>query len=595
MSYPGDITFAFKNPLGSANEPNGIECHNQARQYRLVTQTDGGFSFSDGRKFMRFEVAPGDQTGDGTTERCMVRNDPLGPPYNEVVGDHVFYGVRTLLDAGFNGGSLFVLPFEGHGTGGFPGNYAYRQYGGGDIAFSMDCGSYPNPTPPGSDGSHNPPTRTVGTWAPTVNEFIVEVMYTDQSNGIVQMWQRAQGQTDFTLLAGSVENGPTVQTINGIVGGSYLEIGVYRGAAAYTDVAYFDTFVRRSSFANAKAWMDLTSAGGGGGGGGGGGTGALIQAKERNIAASGQPSISIGSAQGLANFTPGAGLLIRVQWGNATDEALSALATANGESLANGKIVEIAAAHTADTVHGWITRAYFVASNAGGTPTVTATFLGNRGFPLIAVEEVNGVGSVDIATATKQVVGVTGTDAMTSGAVVTTAAGDYVSSSMVNTTGLVSQTVAQGTNYGILVTDPTFGYWSEGQTQAAAGSIGGTWTMGSPGTSQWTIDVIALKPSATPVPVNTTPPTIQVQAQVGGTLSVASLGAWTNSPTAYTYTWYRNGVAVSTAATYTLTAADVGQPITLAVVATNAGGASLPAVASNQVLLSVNTMMLQGV
>jgi hypothetical protein len=80
------------------------------------------------------------------------------------------------------------------------------------------------------------------------------------------------------------------------------------------------------------------------------------------------------------------------------------------------------------------------------------------------------------------------------------------------------------------------------------------------------------------IPVNTTLPVITGTAQVGQTLS-ASNGVWTNIPTAFTYQWNRNGVAISlaTSSTYIPVASDVGTLLSVTVVASNASGASSPA------------------
>ncbi|MGI0083678.1 MAG: hypothetical protein ACREBQ_01205 [Nitrososphaerales archaeon] len=80
------------------------------------------------------------------------------------------------------------------------------------------------------------------------------------------------------------------------------------------------------------------------------------------------------------------------------------------------------------------------------------------------------------------------------------------------------------------------------------------------------------------IPVNTAVPTITGTPQVGQTLT-ASTGTWTNIPTSYTYQWASSsGGAISgaTAASYTPTTADVGNTLTVYVVATNASGSSVP-------------------
>ncbi len=86
----------------------------------------------------------------------------------------------------------------------------------------------------------------------------------------------------------------------------------------------------------------------------------------------------------------------------------------------------------------------------------------------------------------------------------------------------------------------------------------------------------------TPVPVNTTAPGISGTAQAGQTLT-ASTGAWTNSPTGYTYAWSRcdsggaNCAAVGTnSSSYPVQNNDVGSTLRVAVTASNGGGNSTP-------------------
>jgi hypothetical protein len=83
------------------------------------------------------------------------------------------------------------------------------------------------------------------------------------------------------------------------------------------------------------------------------------------------------------------------------------------------------------------------------------------------------------------------------------------------------------------------------------------------------------------VPVNTVLPTISGTPQVGQTLT-ATNGTWTNSPTSFTYQWNRAGTAIggATASTYVPVSADVGNTLTVSVVAANSGGSSSPAISS---------------
>jgi hypothetical protein len=80
-------------------------------------------------------------------------------------------------------------------------------------------------------------------------------------------------------------------------------------------------------------------------------------------------------------------------------------------------------------------------------------------------------------------------------------------------------------------------------------------------------------------PLNTALPTITGTAQVGQTLTAAP-GTWTNKPTAFLYQWQRCDaagaacavVSGATGRTYTLTTADAGSTVSVAVIAGNAVG-----------------------
>lgn len=82
-------------------------------------------------------------------------------------------------------------------------------------------------------------------------------------------------------------------------------------------------------------------------------------------------------------------------------------------------------------------------------------------------------------------------------------------------------------------------------------------------------------------PVNTVPPAIAGTAQVGQTLT-ASPGTWTGAPTSFAYQWQRCDAAGAncvdipgaTAATYVVTAADVGFTLRVRVTASNAAGSA---------------------
>jgi hypothetical protein len=84
-------------------------------------------------------------------------------------------------------------------------------------------------------------------------------------------------------------------------------------------------------------------------------------------------------------------------------------------------------------------------------------------------------------------------------------------------------------------------------------------------------------------PVNTSPPTISGIAVEGQTLT-GSNGTWEGDPVSFAHQWERSDglggyedIAGATDSTYTLTSADLGQTIRLAVIASNGGGDSEPA------------------
>jgi hypothetical protein len=83
------------------------------------------------------------------------------------------------------------------------------------------------------------------------------------------------------------------------------------------------------------------------------------------------------------------------------------------------------------------------------------------------------------------------------------------------------------------------------------------------------------------IPTNSSVPVISGTTTQGQTLTTTT-GTWTNTPTTYAYQWRRGGTAISgaTSSTYTLVSADVGTVITVAVIATNAGGSSTAAISA---------------
>jgi len=92
------------------------------------------------------------------------------------------------------------------------------------------------------------------------------------------------------------------------------------------------------------------------------------------------------------------------------------------------------------------------------------------------------------------------------------------------------------------------------------------------------------------IPTNSSVPTISGTAQVGQTLT-ATTGTWTHNPTSFTYQWNRAGTAIggATASTYVPVTGDLGNTLTVSVVATNSGGSTSPATSAATRAVTVAT------
>lgn len=75
-------------------------------------------------------------------------------------------------------------------------------------------------------------------------------------------------------------------------------------------------------------------------------------------------------------------------------------------------------------------------------------------------------------------------------------------------------------------------------------------------------------------PANTVAPAVSGTAVVGQTLTTTD-GTWSNSPSSYSYQWYRGATPIGTnSSSYTLVQADAGQNIKCTVTATNTAGSA---------------------
>ena len=90
------------------------------------------------------------------------------------------------------------------------------------------------------------------------------------------------------------------------------------------------------------------------------------------------------------------------------------------------------------------------------------------------------------------------------------------------------------------------------------------------------------------MPVLTGAPTISGAAGAGDTLT-CSTGTWTNSPTGFTYQWYRDGTPIqgATARTYTVQSGDEQLTLTCSVTASNAHGAGSSATSARTEAVAV--------
>ncbi|MCI0601130.1 MAG: hypothetical protein L0Y60_16760 [Beijerinckiaceae bacterium] len=102
---------------------------------------------------------------------------------------------------------------------------------------------------------------------------------------------------------------------------------------------------------------------------------------------------------------------------------------------------------------------------------------------------------------------------------------------------------------------------------------------GATNTPRDTAGLSVIESAAGGVPVNTALPTINDTTPTEGQLLTATNGAWTNTPTGFTYVWLRGAAAIAgaTAITYTPVAADVGNTLSVRVTASNGSGAGAPA------------------
>ncbi len=126
--------------------------------------------------------------------------------------------------------------------------------------------------------------------------------------------------------------------------------------------------------------------------------------------------------------------------------------------------------------------------------------------------------------------------------------------------------------------------------EAWGGACSGT---GSCSVTMSANESVTAKFIANPVPLNIGLPVISGTPQGGRTLTTSN-GTWSGSPTSYTYQWEDCsgascvGIAGATAGEYTLTEADLGHTIRVAVVAHNSSGESVAAASAQTAVVEAS-------
>lgn len=224
------------------------------------------------------------------------------------------------------------------------------------------------------------------------------------------------------------------------------------------------------------------------------------------------------------------------------------------------------------------------------TYTLTSTDVGHTIRSVVTATNVGGSGSatsnqtpavasnVPNAPANTALPSVSGT--ATQGQTLTTSNGSWSNSPSsytygwqdCNSSGASCSTIAAATSSSYRLTANDVGHTI--RSVVTASNSGGSASATSPASG------MVGAPSVAP-PANSAAPAISGQAVQGQTLTTSN-GSWTNSPTSYGYQWQDcNGsgtgcsnISGATAASYTLTSADVGHTLVVVVTATNSGGSA---------------------
>lgn len=204
--------------------------------------------------------------------------------------------------------------------------------------------------------------------------------------------------------------------------------------------------------------------------------------------ASGAGSTTIACTMGGAVSATGV-IVGAVSWDGTTNTATCADGTNTYTMVANTRID--------DATNNRRTQGFYAENVAAGTPTITCTISASVNARSLVAHAVSGTsvsGSLDVSIGQNQQNPGAGTDAITSTAVTTTAAGDYIFGASADT-AVQCPTFVAGTNFTIRDVTACAGIpmGSEGLIQGGAASIAGTFTVSGCGVCDYNTVVLTFK------------------------------------------------------------------------------------------------------
>ncbi len=205
-------------------------CIVQSNRFQIVTSPVRQGSYA-----AKFVVNPGDEcwsSGNERTELALYENKYV----HESEGDEYYYGWSTLFPDDWTTVSAWGLFMQWHTpiTGARPALSLYVNSNDG-IFVGMCTGTTSSGCATTKD-IEIINRLTKGKW----NDFIVHVKWSSYSSGIVEIWHRLEGQTDYEKIF-TLNNVPTLQTNSGY--DTYISAkqqGLYRSSTSKTQTLYQD-------------------------------------------------------------------------------------------------------------------------------------------------------------------------------------------------------------------------------------------------------------------------------------------------------------------------------------------------------------------